>query len=408
MKAMALSKRKRNMMQLLVLAFFAFAVSIRFYVGTVNCLNTTVYAFSYKYGFVSRGFMGTVVRVINYIFHINLLTYDGLVRFSMFLNILYLIVLFFFFWNILKRTEQRYEGRILALMFVFGTFAFPEYLTEENFGRSDVCLVMISLFGCYLLLKEKFEWLIIPLSAVAVSIHQGYVLMFFHVILAILFTRIFDTEGKKRRKYIFIFTASLLTASALFLYFSFFSHQKDLSLYDEIYANASSYAHDGVVQYNVILNEIFGISPAADEWDEHLHNFAEFPIFVVFMLPYLVIAFRFFKNVLSEAKGVYKLKYLAVAVGAATILPDLLMKIDYGRWMFSIIFYYFVVILMLLAMGDTLIGRQFHRSVEAIKRRPAAVIFLLIYPLLFTPLEDVYICDFTRILVDSFMPPIYP
>ena len=84
------------------------------------------------------------------------------------------------------------------------------------------------------------------------------------------------------------------------------------------------------------------------------------------------------------------------------------MKIDYGRWMFSIIFYYFVVILMLLAMGDTLIGRQFHRSVEAIKRRPAAVIFLLIYPLLFTPLEDVYICDFTRILVDSFMPPIYP
>lgn len=393
-------RKKRNIQSVLIIAALGIVISARYWVGVVNCLNTTVYAFSYKYGFISRAFMGTVLRVLNIILNIfvpyDLLTYPGIRYFSMLLNTLFIVMLLMFFYMCLNACEEYMERHLLVLMFVFSIFAFPEYLTEENFGRSDICMAMVTILGCYLLIKEKWEYLIIPLSGMAVCIHQGYVLMFFNVLLVILWCKIFDNEGKNRKKYITIFAASLLVASVLFLYLNFFSHQNGAEIYDEIYEIASSLAHDGVVHTNLMMHEILGESPFVNEWAEHVHNFQEFPVLIILMLPYLVIAFRFFINTIREAKGAYKLKYLAVAVGSATILPDLIVKIDYGRWMFSIVFYYFMTILVLLALKDNIIVHNFNREVERMKQKPALTIALMIYPVLFTPFKDVFICDLTN------------
>lgn len=95
-------------------------------------------------------------------------------------------------------------------------------------------------------------------------------------------------------------------------------------------------------------------------------------------------------------------------MGACTIIPDLLIKIDYGRWMFSILFYYMTTILMLVAMKDDLICEQLDISVQEIKKNNVLIIFLLIYPIMLTPLEDVNICDFSRMIIDHFITPIYP
>ena len=44
---------------------------------------------------------------------------------------------------------------------------------------------------------------------------------------------------------------------------------------------------------------------------------------------------------------------------------------------------------------DPLIEQQMQESLAAIKRHPG-VVLLLIYPFLFQPLEDVYICNVTE------------
>ena len=114
------------------------------------------------------------------------------------------------------------------------------------------------------------------------------------------------------------------------------------------------------------------------------------------MLPYLVIAVKFFGGLFKKAGSRQeKWKYFFVIAGAGTILPDILLKVDSGRWMFSIICYYSVVLLSLLAMKDPLIEQQMQESLAAIKRHPG-VVLLLIYPFLFQPLEDVYICNVTE------------
>lgn len=391
----AVQKKKQNR-EMLLLAAWAFVLTVKCWVGIVNCLNTTVLAFHYGYGYISRGVMGTVLRFIDAIVPYDMLTYQGIVYFSMAQDTLWLILLFVFFHYVLRHSRPQDNHRLMAILFVFSTFAFPEYLTEQNFGRSDLILACIALIEVLLIMHKKHEWLILPLSALAVSVHQGYVLMFFNVTLVLLWCRIFDTQGRQRKKYLIIFLSSLLLASVLFLYLNFFSHSNGQAIYRQIWKDAASYAHDGVVQYNVIYHEILGISPAADEWKDHIHNFEELPVFLVLMLPYLIIAFRFFRDVMRSAVGREKWKYLAVAVGAATILPDMIVKIDYGRWIFAVIFYYFVTVAALAAMRDRRILQQLEIAAGRIGQcRPAAVM-LAAYPILFVPLTDVYICAFTN------------
>lgn len=390
-------RAKKNVwIQLGILAIFCLLLSSKYYEGVVNCLNTTVMAFSYKYGLISRGFMGTILRVLNLLTPgYNLVSYQGIVYFSMLENCVYLVLLFVFFYLCLQKTKGKYNVQIFAMIMIFSTFAFTEYLTVQNFGRSDICMVMLTLIGVYLIIYEKWEWLIVPIAAIAVAIHQGYVLMFFNVLLVLLFSKFIDREGKEKRKYGIIFVMAFVIASVLFLYFNFFSHDNGESIFQEIYDTAGTLAYDGVVQYNVIYHEILGVSPAADEWSDHVYNFIEFPVFTILLLPYLVIAFRFFKRCIREAQGKYKLKYIAIAVGAATILPDMIIKIDYGRWMYSIIFYYFITILTLLSMHDEIIEHQLEVTTNELKRKPALIMFLLVYPVLFTPLRDTDICDFS-------------
>jgi hypothetical protein len=96
---------------------------------------------------------------------------------------------------------------------------------------------------------------------------------------------------------------------------------------------------------------------------------------------------------------------LAVAFGAATILPDLIVKIDYGRWLFAITFYYVMILIIMLLEKDPLFLKHFNRITGELKRRPILCMFLLIYPFLFIPYQDMYISDFTKDFVNLFIKP---
>ena len=48
---------------LLVMAFFAAACWLRYFDHTINPQDTTAFAFSYRYGFISRGLMGSLLEL---------------------------------------------------------------------------------------------------------------------------------------------------------------------------------------------------------------------------------------------------------------------------------------------------------------------------------------------------------
>lgn len=381
---------------------FAVALFVKFYEGTVEKLNTTVMAFCYEYGFISRGFIGTIYHVIDKIVPVDVFTFANARRFMLLVTVVYFIILFVFFFVCVSKCRLEKAELMKTLLLFFMIFAVPMFITENNLGRYDIYCVMISLLSVMLVLYEKAEWLIPIFSAITIMIHQGNVFMFLNVILVLLFYKIFAEEGKKRKKYIVLFGSSFLICSALFLYFEFFSRSNGVLYYDDVVAVAKDLCWKEKYHVDVVDHEILGLDIADREVHYKNVNWVEFPIYVAFMSPYIILAVHFFKNVIQKAETkIEKFKYFIVSIGAATIIPCLILKCDFGRWLFAVVCYYCVIIIALLALKDKLIETELTNLIDKVKQKGAITSLLFVYPLLFQPFRDVKISDLTFRIADK-------
>ena len=392
-----------GMWYLLVIALW-----LRFYQEEVEIINTTSLAFNYSYGFISRGFIGTIYWLLDLILPVNMIDYDCAVMFTLVLTSLYMLVLFMFFYMVLVKCCESMMKNTQYLILFFTFFAVSMFVTKYNFGRYDVYCLMLSIIAAMLLVYEKAEWLVVPFSAIGVMIHQGNVFYFLNIILILLIYKALSSEKEKRNKYLLLFVLSFGVASVLFLYFEFFSRGNGEEIVAEITAIAEALRFDGDIHEDIIAHEILGVDLAENELIFRYKNITEFPIFVLLISPYLVMAFKFFKNLIKKAQSkLDKCKYFFVAIGVGTMLPTIILKCDFGRWMFMIMAYYFVVILSLIAMRDKLVEQEIKDTFDKICSLGPAAIIVFVYPLLFLPFKDVVISqvsyDIADFLNDNFL-----
>ncbi len=83
--------------------------------------------------------------------------------------------------------------------------------------------------------------------------------------------------------------------------------------------------------------------------------------------------------------------YLVLFVGVATVLPEMILKVDYGRYMFRIFYYYISMVMMFMAMGDTVVADQVEETKEDVKGKVPVPMVVLLYPMFLTPFYDVII-----------------
>lgn len=386
---------------------------LNYYEAWVNKMDGTVLAFSYKYGFISRGLIGSFYQWLDKILPVNMMRYEMVVVYTFWVTMIFFGVLLFFFAFCLQRgmkyldtcspeDSDRNSVRQMEFVMIFFTiFAVPIFSAHYNFGRPDLYCLLLSVVGAMLLMWGRWEWLLIPISALGVMVHQGNVFMYLNIILVLLLYKAFSREKKERRKYLMLFAACFLTASALFLWFECFSHVNGEAIYEEIVNTANQLCRNGKCHQDVIDKEILGIDLADREVESHRGNFVQFPIFLLLMLPYLLLLVRFFRGLIGSAeKGIERWKYLLVAVGAGTMLPDLLLKIDYGRWMFAILSYYCVMLMVLHAMGDKKVWRNFAEATKGWRDHPVKAAVFLLYPMALQPFMDVSINPVTERVAD--------
>lgn len=387
-------KEKKLVPFSIVWILFSIVLFIKFYDSEVGLINTTMFAFSYKYGFISRGLVGSVFQFINYIMPIDMMSYHYVMRFVQVSVAFYFMLLFMLFLSCLTKCNKNILKELKYVILFFTIFAIPMFISYENFGRLDLFCVIISLIAVLLIVWEKAEWLVVFFSALGVMVHQGNVFMYLNIILILLLYKAMTYEGKKRQKYIVLFAASFVIASCLFLYFEFFSHYNGENLSEEIKTIAASLHYAGYYHSDVIDHEISGIDLSSRELQFRVINIVELPIYLLLVSPYILFGIKFFKNIISKSENkIQKWKYVFVSIGAATIIPDLLLKCDYGRWMFAIVFYYCVVIIALIGIGDSVIEKELKEMMSSIRQKWPASIILLGYPILLQPFLDVEICS---------------
>lgn len=390
----------------IMIAWCVFAVLLffRFYDGTINNMNATMMAFNYSYGFVSRGFIGTLYLILDYLTPGSMYNYLMALKFAQCMTAVFFLFLFGFMAVCIGKVSEERVENLSYLLFFFTLCAIPMFITKYNLGRLDMYLVIITLLGCVLLIFEKAEWLLVPMTAVAIMIHQGYAFMFYNVLLVLLFYKWMSSEEKKRqRKYAAIFFVSLALCIILFFWFEIFSHVDGKSVVDEIVANAAAMCENGNYHKDVIDHEILGVDLTEREVPWHYMNFVQLPIAIILYLPFLWILLSFLKEVMREAnqrnRAQDKLKYLAFVIGSFTLLPEFLLKVDYGRWVFAFLTYYCITSLVLIVMGDENVQTAWQSTMQKVKQiahwLPAV---LLAYAVLLQPCLDVCINDITATL----------
>lgn len=387
---------RKFMIMLSVVNLALFAVTCR---GMVRSYNTTMLALSYEYGFTSRSLLGTLYHLLDVVLPLDLIDYRAVVATAYVATILFVLFVEYFLYRCLRCCEGEmvkygeYLALILSLCLV-STFSFP-----YNFFRVDIFMILVSLLGVLCLVKERAQWLVVPLSALGVMFHQGYVFMYFNLILVLLFYRALSwwkEDRRKARRYGLLFALSFLVGSVLFLWFEFFSRSNGAAFFDTIKSEAEKLSYDGIYHSTLLYHEVLGIDLASTEEEFSRVNAVQILMYGIVCLPMLVFGVRFFAGLIKKAKGASeKWKYLAVVLGAATILPDFLLKIDYGRWMAAVVVYYVGIVLALLAMKDPIMETQVRESGERLIRRPGIALWIMVVILLL-PFLDVNIDPFFR------------
>lgn len=363
--------------------------------------NSTILAFSYKYGFISRGLAGTIYQWIDHILPVNMIDYAMVLRFTLIVTLVFYVLFFAFCYQCMKRCQEEYLGRFLYLILFYAVFVVSMFAYKRNFGRLDLYLMALTVIGTMCLIAKKAEWLIVPLSMISVMYHQGYVFMFYNILLALLVYRLLSEKEKKARIYYgVILLISLIGCSALFLWFEFFSHTDGVRYVDEIIANAKAMTKpfNGMTYHDTLIDhEILGIDLSDVEYPYRVMNWIEIPFFIAIISPYIVLAVKLFRRILARAQGkTERLKYGFLAIAAGTLLPLFLMKCDYARWVFALISYYCMIFLALVAMGDRIVAEELTGIFTEIKEKYPFAILLLLLPALLTPFWDVHINGLLR------------
>lgn len=399
MSQMPKKKQISRFMWLLIL--LSCAIFFLDYDERVLPYNSTILAFSYKYGFISRGLAGTIYQWIDSILPVNMIDYEMVLKFTLIVTLAFYVLFFAFCYQCMKRCQEEYLGRFLYLILFYAVFVVSMFAYKRNFGRLDLYLMALTVIGTMCLIAKKAEWLIVPISMISVMYHQGYVFMFYNILLALLVYRLLSEKEKKARIYYgVILLVSLIGCSALFLWFEFFSHTDGARYVDEIIANAKAMTKpfNGMTYHDTLIDhEILGIDLSDVEYPYRVMNWIEIPFFIAIISPYIVLVVKLFRRILARAqRKTERLKYGFLAIAAGTLLPLFLMKCDYARWVFALISYYCMIFLALVAMGDRIVAEELTGIFTEIKEKYPFAILLLLLPALLTPFWDVHINGLLR------------
>lgn len=399
-----------------MLILLAIANFFRFFEKTITEYNTTLFAMSYRYGFISRGMLGTIWEGLDLLLPWDLMTHEAVYVFTLICTGVLYVVMFLFFALLFQMCDEPYRRNMRYLIAFAGTFLFSMFLTDEVFGRLDLYLYLLTFAAMMLILKRKWEILVVPLVFLCMCFHQGYVLTNANLLVLLLLYRMLLSAGKERKRYRNLLIAVLLILVGFFIYFEFFSHTDGAKIYDEVVSSAKALSKDKESYNTSIINhEILGKDVFEEEMEMHRINYQEFPVFLLLFLPYLFLAVHFFRGLLEKDRERFggrakftdlgrewirrwkkdetipELAHILFLLGGLAVVPQMILKVDYGRYVFMTFTYYILMSMSFLALGDQTLARQIEDSKKRIKSATPFPLVVILYPMFYMPLHDVVI-----------------
>lgn len=404
------------------------AQAIRYFPFKFGGWNQIMLSFSYRYGFIQRAFLGTILDVISTVCHIPW----GYMRYiyGIFTVSFYTII---YFYIICKTFEKEKEADIkflfkgLTLAFFMGPGWVANY---SNFALTDVWIEMCSLLAVYLLAKNKHAWLSVVVCCIGVLIYPAYVFTYWNLVVAFLFYQAFMVPKKQHKtKRVVLLLVNLLCVGSLFVYVQFYAHVKEGISLDYVIERTAefvdmseedvAYNHGGTITSFIFKDmpisgevEIADETVSTDEEDiatnvEVLETNTDSNALVsavkriftgwyfyiwecgmllvamaILFAPFFYEIYKYWKLVVKYAKERGTKLYWFYGVlpfGALTIIPCYLVLNDYGRYTNAAFIYEFAIIWLLNLIHDENVVQATKEYVRKVRLNKYYYIFLLCY-----------------------------
>lgn len=354
----------------------------------IDPINSATFAFSYKYGFLSRGMMGTIFEFFCHLFP-NMDNPNGLIIFIYILTTAIYILILFLIQYCYKKVPRDKSIYLTYITYFLIMVLISTYVSSTNLGRLDVFCLMFSIISCFFIVRGKNIWICIPCAIMGTLIHQGYVFMYVNIVLALLLFCVIKNRDNKRKNYLIVLVLTFVFVSAIFLYSEFFSHEGKEIYYDVIVNRAGYLNRYGFYHGGIIDKELLGINQSEEEKGFMLAAIKTMSVFLVMIIPYIVTFIKFAIKLLKSSKDKSQFwSYAILLLGSATLLPEYLLKCDYGRWTTCIVVYYIVTILVASTIDNNII--DVIRD-SLIPKKIPSIVFMMFYICLFIPFNAIVI-----------------
>jgi hypothetical protein len=278
-------------------------------------------------------------------------------------------------------TVTKYFLAGLSLAFFMG----PGWSTNySNFALTDLWLPIISVLAVYLILKEKYIWIVPVLSCICLLIHTAYVFLYFNIVLFAFWYKIIVAD-KKKTTYIVSAIVSLISVSALFIYMMFFAHAREGISPDYVMARAAEFVSKTVDEIEMHRSTVLGYLFREGDFTGISFYISSYWLLLVVMIimfgPFIYELCNYWKYVVTEAKACGRNKFLygVIPFGCITTIPMYIMHCDYGRWTYAVFFYEFACIWILNILNDECIIKATKHMYDRIINNKVYFIVLLFY-----------------------------
>ena len=368
--------------------------AIRYFPFKFGGWNQVQLSFSYEYGFIQRGFLGTLLNLASAIFHIPW-GYMRYVHAFFTIGTFTVLILWIVHKSLGKDQMDAAVRRFLeglALVFFMG----PGWSTNySNFALMELWLPILSILGIYFLIKEKQMWCIPVIAVVCELIHTGYVFLYFNLILVVFYYKIWieksadrippqikESQNPVRRRYIVYGSVTFVLTSILFLYMMFAATAREGITMEYVIDRTAEFMHKPIeeieTQRELIQGYLFrdgGFSGIAFDIKDY---WLLLIVMLVLFVPFIYEVYRYWQLVVREA-GKFGVRYALIPFGIVTTIPMYIMHCDYGRWTYAAFFYEFACIWLLNMTGDRAATGAASKMMERIDANKTYYLVLLFY-----------------------------
>ena len=113
---------------------------------------------SYKYGFISRGMLGTIWAGLDKILPLDLMTYEAVYWFNWGITWLFSLLVIVFLGKCIRKVKTEHRHNMYYMAIACAIYFFPMFWSEEMFGRLDVYLYILTFICLFALLDHHSYW----------------------------------------------------------------------------------------------------------------------------------------------------------------------------------------------------------------------------------------------------------